>query len=472
MMITQVKTRFCPSPTGFIHLGNLRTAIFNALLAKQAQGVFLLRIEDTDQSRSEARYTDALLQDLRWLGLMWQEGPEQEQDHGPYWQSQRQPIYDQYYQQLIADGRAFYCFCTEQQLAMARKIQLSAGRPPRYLGTCRNLTQAEIDAKLAQGLKPTLRFRVPVDQSIIFHDIVRGEQRFQSNDLGDFVIRRADGTAPFLYCNAIDDALMGVTHALRGEDHLTNTPRQLLVLAAVQLPAPIYGHIPLIVGSDGSPLSKRHGSRSVAELREQGFLPLAILNYLARLGHTYNQDGVLSYAELAEHFSLSALGRSPARYDEQQLLYWQRAALNKLDFAALSLWLKANHIQSANHPAFLQLIKDNIVFPADVDYWSGKLLADDWSFSAENQALLQAAGKAYFLTAINAVKKHNVDFNQVIHAMQQQLQVKGRALFQPLRVALTGELHGPEMARLLQFLGVENVLARLQRVLDFFPNLD
>ena len=260
-----LKTRFCPSPTGFLHLGNMRTALFNALFAKNQQGTFLLRIEDTDKTRSEERYTDALCADLKWLGLQWNEGPGCDSAAGPYWQSQRQTVYDTYYQQLEAGNWVYPCFCTEQQLALARKLHISSGKPPRYTGICRNLTPEMVQEKCAQGLKPTLRFRVPLDQETVFHDLVRGDQRCNHHDMGDFIIRRADGTPPFMYCNAIDDALMGVTHALRGEDHLTNTPRQIMILKALNLPIPTYGHISLIVGADGTPLSKRNGSRASYE---------------------------------------------------------------------------------------------------------------------------------------------------------------------------------------------------------------
>lgn len=298
-----MKSRFCPSPTGHLHLGNTRTALFNALLAKNQSGHFLLRIEDTDESRSFDHYTQALLDDLHWLGLDWQEGPEVDGPHAPYWQSKRQSIYAEYYEKLIQRQLAYLCFCTDSELAIERKVQLASGQPPRYAGHCRNLTAAEIETKLEKGCLPTLRFCVPKNQTIEFNDLVRGIQRFNTDDIGDFIIRRADKTASFIFCNAIDDALMGVTHALRGDDHLTNTPRQLLVLQALDLPAPNYGHIALIVGHDGSPLSKRHGSQSLLELREEGFLPEAITNYLARLGHNYKQTHYLSLAELSAHFS-------------------------------------------------------------------------------------------------------------------------------------------------------------------------
>ena len=281
-----IKTRFCPSPTGYMHLGNIRTAVFNYLLAKALGGVFLLRIEDTDRERSQSLYSDALQKDLEWLGLHWQEGP--------YFQSERQNIYDQYYQQLIDKDLAYPCFCTEEELTLSRKIQRASGKPPRYPGTCAHLTETQIQEKKSSGLIPTLRFRVNDDEVIEFDDLVRGHHRFLGKDIGDFIIRRTDGTSPFMFCNAIDDALMGVTHALRGEDHVANTPRQVLILKALNLPAPQYGHISLIVGPDGSPLSKRHGSQSVQDLRESGYLNIALNNYLARLGHYYEDNRFIS----------------------------------------------------------------------------------------------------------------------------------------------------------------------------------
>ncbi|MCC8999105.1 MAG: glutamate--tRNA ligase, partial [Candidatus Contendobacter sp.] len=327
MTTKTIKTRFAPSPTGYLHLGNVRTALFNALLSQHWGGQFLLRIEDTDQERSRPEYVAALLEDLRWLGLDWQEGPEVGGPQAPYAQSERAAIYAKYYQRLEAADQAYPCFCTPAELALSRKRQLAAGRPPRYTGTCARLSEAERRARRERGLQPTLRFQVPVAQTVEFIDRVRGPQRFASADIGDFVIRRADGAPQFFFANAVDDALMEVTHVLRGEDHLTNTPRQLLLLQALDLPAPEYGHLALIVGSDGGPLSKREGDLSLRELRAAGYLPEALLNYLARLGHSYECDSWMDPAELAAGFAPERLGRAPARYDAAQLLHWQSEAV-------------------------------------------------------------------------------------------------------------------------------------------------
>ncbi len=457
------KTRFAPSPTGYVHIGNVRTALFNALLAKHDKGIFLLRIEDTDQNRSEETYAEQLQHDLLWLGLAWQEGPGVGGDQVPYFQSQRQSIYAQYYQQLEEAKHVYPCFCSDQELAIARKLQLSSGKPPRYQGTCRQLSAEQIKQKIEQGLKPTLRFRVPDSQVIEFNDFVRGPQRFQSNEIGDFVIRRGDGTAAFFFCNAIDDAVMKVTHVLRGEDHLTNTPRQLMILQALGLPFPQYGHMALIVGPDGAPLSKRHGSRNIKELKQLGFLPQAIINYLGRLGHYYPDNSYMDLTQLATNFSVSALGSAPARYDQEQLLYWQKQAVQHLDESSLWDWLGAEVQQLIPTTAknlFIQTIKANITFPTDALHWA-KIFFTDLHYSAESSAILKQADAKLFETAITVLAQAGTDFKALSNAVSQQLNIKGKALFQPLRVALTGELHGPEMGHIVELLGKDKIHARL-----------
>lgn len=470
MKNTILKTRFCPSPTGFLHLGNMRTALFNALLAKGVQGTFLLRIEDTDKARSETHYIDALQTDLRWLGLEWNEGPGCEGDAGPYYQSERQALYDTYYAQLEEKNLVYPCFCTEQQLALARKIQVSSGKPPRYAGTCRHLTKEAVAEKIAQGLKPALRFIVPLDQETTFQDVVRGEQRFNHNDIGDFIIRRADGTPPFMYCNAIDDALMGVTHALRGEDHLTNTPRQIMILKALSLPIPTYGHISLIVGSDGAPLSKRHGSRSISALREEGYLPLAIVNYLARLGHHYTQEQWMDREQLAVHFSMKALGAAPARFDAHQLLHWQHETVSRLNTAQLWEWMQLEKdpiLPAEERDLFVETIRHNVTFPADAKKWLDHLYTENWEYGEAEKEILVQAGAAFFETAIAALTEEKPDLEKITTHLKETLGVKGKALFQPLRVACTGELHGPELAQVISLLGKTRLHQRLERARFF-----
>lgn len=470
MIDQNIKTRFCPSPTGLLHMGNLRTALFSALLARSGHGRFLLRIEDTDQQRSEERYAEQLEKDLLWLGLEWQEGPGHDLGRGPYHQSKRAAIYNDYYHRLEAMGTAYPCFCSEEELALARKIQRSAGKPPRYPGTCQNLAPLQIEAKLAQGLKPTLRFRVPLHQEITFTDLVRGEQRFNSEDLGDFIIRRADGTAPFLYCNAIDDALMEVTHVLRGEDHVTNTPRQILILQALGLPIAEYGHISLILGMDGAPLSKRSGSRSLVELRNEGYLPLAIVNYLARLGHYYGHDEFLSLEQLGSQFKLTSLSTSPAKYNPDQLLFWQKQAIDHLTTNEVWDWLGIEFftaIPEAQRTAFLEAVRPNIMFPADAHRWA-KIIFEDELGVHDDQML---ADPNYFAQTLIAFERHGADAQKILDHLKTELGLKGKLLFQPLRLAVTGESHGPELGKLMALIQPEKIKQRLLRAKQRAENL-
>lgn len=461
-----MKTRFAPSPTGYLHLGNIRTALFCALLARKEQGVFLLRIEDTDQLRSGAEFAEQLEYDLHWLGLDWQEGPQVGGKHGPYFQSQRQAIYAEYFQKLAQKSLVYPCFCTEQELAIARKVQLTSGQPPRYLGTCRNLSTEQIAAKQAEGLLPTLRFRVPDGVMIEFTDFVRGPQKFLSNEIGDFVIRRGDGSAAFFFCNAIDDSLMGVTHVLRGEDHLTNTPRQLMILQALDLFKPQYGHMPMITGPDGSPLSKRHGSRSIKVLHKQGYLPLAIDNYLARLGHYYSDNSFMTLEQLAAHFATANIGSAPARFDEAQLLYWQKQAAQHLTIDEFWHWVGQDIqvlIPDNAKSAFFDAIHTNVIFPEDAKNWSEIIFADSLTYTADAVDVLKQTDTQFFTVALNAVEQYKTDFKAISNSVQQALNLKGKALFHPLRLALTGRADGPEMVKVAPLLGAEKIKKRFQQ---------
>ena len=473
LMKIPIKTRFCPSPTGYIHIGNVRTALFNVLLAlKAAENSLLLRIEDTDKTRSYDEYTQALMNDLHWLDLSWDEGAgcSPEGEHGPYWQSQRQPIYDQYYKTLLANNQAFPCFCTEAELALQRKVQRASGRPPRYAGTCRHLTPDQIAQKRAQGIPETLRFRVPDNQTITFVDLVKGRQQFLSDDIGDFIIRRADLSAPFMYGNALDDALMGVTCVLRGEDHLTNTPRQLMILAALDLPAPTYGHISLILGEDKLPLSKRNGSQNIQQLREAGYLPIAIVNYIARLGHYYESNELMSLQALANNFELSHLSTSPARFEASQLLFWQKQAVMQLDNTAFWQWLPVSvteQVSAADREAFIRAISANVVFPEDAIVWADCIYKGDHTYDEVGQAVLSDTTAAFFDAAIAAIEQFGLDYKALTQHIKATQQAKGKALFQPLRIALTGQLQGPELACLLRLMGKESVIKRFEKAKAF-----
>src|SRR3990167_7496803 len=463
-----MKTRFCPSPSGYIHLGNARTALFNYLHAHAQKGRFLFRVEDTDQERFKPEYDEALQADLHWLGLTWDEGPGKEDDQAPYYQSQRQAIYNDYYQRLESMGAAYPCFCSEEKLALMRKVQRSSGQPPRYTGVCRSLTPQEKADKMASGLKPTLRFRVEDHQEVVFHDLARGEQRFKTDDIGDFIIRRGNGMPSFMFCNAIDDALMGVTQAMRGEDHLTNTPRQILILQTLGLLPPTYGHISLIVGADGSPLSKRHGSRSIRELRQAGFLPAALNNYMARLGHYYPNEAFMSLEQLAQKFKMDSLSKSPAKFNLPQLYYWQKEAVTRLTADEFWQWAGpevVRQIPVEKRALFVATVQSNVMFPEDVALWASICFQDQpLGFAEEEQKILHEAGFIYFQAAVVAYEKYGEDYHAIMNELKEKLQVKGKALFHPFRVALTGQAHGPELAKLLLLIKADIVMQRFKGV--------
>ncbi|WP_018954198.1 glutamate--tRNA ligase [Thioalkalivibrio sulfidiphilus] len=473
MSATPVKTRFAPSPTGLLHLGNLRTALFSALLARREGGIFLLRIEDTDAARSRDEHVVDIMEDLRWLGLHWQEGPEVGGPHGPYVQSERAGIYGEDYQRLETAGLAYPCFCSEASLKLSRKAQLAAGQPPRYPGTCSHLSPDEVQARLAQGLKPTLRFRVPAGRQLRFEDLVRGEQRFDTDTIGDFVIRRSDGTPAFFFSNAVDDAMMGVTHVLRGEDHLANTPRQMLILEALGLPVPSYGHISLILGEDGGPLSKRLGALSLRELRARGYLPRAVLNHLARLGHHFEADGLMDLDALARGFDTARLGRAPARHDPVQLDHWQHLAVLALSEAELEDWLGESLedvVPEGAREAFLKVLRDNIRFPSEARDWARRLFGRPPEVDAPGRDAMELAGRRFFTAALAALDPAPADFRELAQRVGEATGAKGRHLFMPLRAALTGLSHGPEMRDLWPLLGPERVAERFTAARDSLPH--
>jgi nondiscriminating glutamyl-tRNA synthetase len=458
-------TRFAPSPTGELHLGNARTALFNLLLARHGGGRFVLRIEDTDTERSREVHTGGLLEDLRWLGIEWDAGPDREDERGPYRQSQRGEIYARHLDALEQRQAVYPCFCTPLELQLSRRAQLAAGKPPRYAGTCRELSAAERASRAARG-PATLRFRVPRGERIEFLDFVRGPQSFLSDDIGDFVVRRADGSGAFFFCNAVDDACMGVSHALRGEDHLTNTPRQLLILSALGLPAPSYGHVALIVGADGAPLSKRHGAVSVREYRGRGYQPLALANHLFRLGHSGAQHGLLGLDDMARAFDPTHLGRAPARFDEQQLRVWQKDAVHHLSPEAARNWLAAvmpAGLDAGAARAFIAAVLPNLVLPEDARPWVEIVFGDPPALAAAGEELVRGAGTGYFAAAAAAAATSSDDLPAIAAAARAASGRKGAALYMPLRLALTGRADGPELAPLLKAMPPGKARERLAR---------
>ena len=463
MSAATVVTRFAPSPTGELHLGGARTALFNYLLARKLAGRFVLRIEDTDADRSQDRFTASLQADLAWLGLHWDEGPDRGGPSAPYHQSQRGEFYQRYFEQLEGAGLVYPCFCTPLELELARRAQLAAGRPPRYAGTCRHLSDSARAARTAEGRRASLRFQVPSGCVLEFEDLVFGPQRFLTDDIGDFVIRRENGSAAFFFSNAVDDALMHITHVLRGVDHLSNTPRQRLVLEALGLPIPRYGHVSLLLGADGAPLSKRHGAMSVAELSASGYASEAVCNDLFRLGHSSANNHLLTLAEMAEAFELSHLQRANAHFELAQVRHWQSEWVHSLSPSAAREWLAPllpPNLSSAQAEAFLAAVLPNVVLPEDVRLWVEVVFGERLDYEEPALQAAQAAGAEFFRAAAAAIEEHT-DGTVNLAAMSDATGKRGAALFTPLRAALTGRLHGPKLAPLLTAMPLARARARL-----------
>lgn len=462
MSASALVTRFAPSPTGHLHLGNARTALLNYLAARHADGQFILRVEDTDEARSSEEFMRELFEDLRWLGLDWDAGPDVGGPHDTYRQQQRRGIYEEWLTRLDLAGLTYPCFCTPAELNIARKQQLAAGKPPRYPGTCRDLTEAQRAERLVSGKAAALRFRVPVGQIVSFVDLVHGEQRFNTDDIGDFIIRRADGSTAFFFSNTIDDALMGVTLVLRGDDHLTNTPRQILILQALELPIPQYAHVALLLGMDGAPLSKRHGDLSLRDLRRRGYLPGAVRNHLVRLGHSCVTDGWLDDAAMKAEFDLHRLGRAAARFDEAQLRHWQKEAVARLSEDEFLRWVNGQlpaDLEPAQLSSFVAAVRHNVEFPADSRLWADVVFGTLPNVEVEAFNSIREAGATFFDAALDLFGTI-ADFRQLAREIGQRTSRKGPALFMPLRAALTGVTHGPELAPLFALMSPDKIRQR------------
>ena len=457
-------TRFAPSPTGDLHLGNARTAFFNFLAARAGGGRLVLRIEDTDAERSDEGRLSGLLEDLRWLGIEWEEGPDVGGPHAPYRQSRRGEHYAAAVATLADRGLVYPCFCTQEELQLARRAQLASGRPPRYAGTCARLAPEEVERRRAAGRAPALRFRVPPGRVVEFTDAIHGPQRFATEDIGDFIVTRADGSAAFFLGNAIDDADMGVTLVLRGDDHLANTPRQILLLEALGRRVPSYGHLPLVLAPTGAPLSKREGAAGLHELRAQGYLPAALRNYLLRVGHTCGTDAWLEAGAMPAHFDLGRVSHSPARFDEAQLRHWQREAVQHSTVEALAEWLgpRLDALSPSDRKlAFVTAVRGNLLFPSDAEPLVRSVVDDAVVPDADAATAISEAGPDFFAAAAREWSSAAGDFKAWTRAVAASTGRKGAALFMPLRAALTGTTHGPELAPLAALMGAERVEARL-----------
>jgi glutamyl-tRNA synthetase len=464
-----IRTRFAPSPTGALHLGNVRTALFNCLYARGRGGRFVLRSEDTDAERSADASLAALTDTLEWLGLRVDEGPAHGGPYGPYRQSERSGLYTDALTRLQDSGHAYRCYCTREELAETRRRQLAAGQPPRYPGTCRDLAADERAEREAAGRVPTIRFRVPDEGTVVFDDLVLGRQTARLREIGDFIIARSDGSPAFFLANAVDDVEMGITHVLRGEDHLTNTPRQLLLLEALGYERlPRYGHFGLILDMEGRPLSKRRGGAMLDELRGLGYRPEALINHLVRIGYAPPGDGLMELPQLAAAFDPARVATGGARHDTAALEGWQRQALDRLDAVALWDWMAAGEPDDAitlpvEGPVFAAAIRPNVLFPGDAWRWARRLFDPQAEPEGDARAEIAAAGPGFFRAALTVQEPApEIDFGGWAKAVGAAAGVRGRGLYRPLRAALTNAVEGPELGAVVPLMPAELVTARLQ----------
>jgi nondiscriminating glutamyl-tRNA synthetase len=471
-----VRVRFAPSPTGWLHVGGARTAYFNWLFARQHQGVLVLRIEDTDVERSTGASEAGVLDDLGWLGLEFDEGPAQGGPHGPYRQSERLPLYRAAAELLVSQGAAYPCFCTDAELEARRSEALADGRPPQYDGRCRRMSAAERAAQLAAGGAHSIRFVVEA-RDWVLDDLVRGEVRFPSGMVGDFVLLRSNGLPTYNFACVVDDAGMRISHVLRAEEHLANTPRQLMLYAALAETPPRFAHVPLILNRDRTKMSKRSGEAAVAvgDYRRDGFVNEALLSYLALLGfHPGDDREILTRADLLQAFSLDRVGRSGSVFDPDKLRWVNAHVLHHAGGAELARWGAtflpdaARAVPDAALERLLEIVRGNLATLADLPGELAPFLDDAPPAPEPDAAEALAAPRAREVCESLAADLESLalwsgeGFKSAVQALGKRLGVKGRDLFQPVRAALTGRTHGPELPLLAEALGRDRCMARLR----------
>ncbi len=478
-----VRVRFAPSPTGPLHIGGARSALFNYLLARKENGVFIVRSEDTDLERSSRESEHNILEALRWLNIQWDEGIEVGGDNGPYRQTERLEIYQEYTDKLISNGHGYYCYCTEEDLEQERQQLIAQGDTPRYLGKCRNLTEEQRKDFESKGHKPVVRFRVPEGQKIHIPDRVRGDVVFESDGIGDFVIVKSDGIPTYNFAVVIDDTTMGITHVIRGEEHLSNTPRQVLLYQALGLSIPEFAHVSLILNTEGRKMSKRDGDTAVIDYQKKGYLPEAIVNFIALMGWSPGgEEEFFTLEEMVQEFSLDRVSKSPGVFDLNKLNHINAHYIKEADPERLTdmaipylkdagvltqgeisteerAWV-THYVQAIiNHLDNIAQVKDYIHYVCGGEGPAPEGEALEILKGEQVPAvldLLEEKLKAQEELTVASVKPL---FKQIT----KELKLGGKQVFMPIRIALTGQMHGPELYDLVPLLGLDNVLSRLAK---------
>ena len=478
---TGVRVRFAPSPTGYMHIGNARTALFNWFFAKKHNGTFIVRIEDTDRERSKEEYTQAMLEDLNWLQLPWNEGPDIGGEYGPYTQSMRSQLYTTHFETLKSKGHIYPCFCQPDELDFRRKEAMKNGTAPKYDNRCRDLTEKDIQEKTDLGIKPSWRFKVP-ERIVRVDDIIRGTVEFDTSIMGDFVIMKSGGIPTFHFAVCIDDGLMKISHVIRGEDHLSNTPKHVLLFEALGYPLPLFAHMPMIMGPDGQRLSKRHGVTSVSEFRELGYLPEALKNYLALLGWAPKDNKeIMGIDEMVDEFSLERVNKSASIFDYTKLNWVNANYLRNTDcgritdlampYLARAGLIKENvdECQMEEITKIVQLVLPYLRCLSEVSEHVEKILNDTIVLGPEEKEIVKDSAILFqeFISGLGSEECGvDYDWKAYFSAVMKKTGLKGKQFYMPLRIAITGSAHGPELIDVINILGKIRCCARVGNILE------
>ena len=478
------RVRFAPSPTGPLHIGGARSALFNYLLARKNGGDFIVRIEDTDLERSSHESEENIFASLAWLGLDMDESIVSGGDYGPYRQTERLAIYQQYTEELLKRGLAYYCFCSEEDIANERQAAMDKGEVPKYSGKCRNLSTEEVAERIAKVEKPVVRFSVPHDQRVVIDDAVRGRVVFESEGIGDFVIVKSDGIPTYNFAVVIDDHLMAISHVIRAEEHLSNTPRQVLLYEAFGWQVPQFAHISLILGEDHKKMSKRHGATSVVQYQEMGYLPEAVFNFLALLGWSPGgEDEIMSKEEIIAKFSLDGVAKNPAVFDMEKLKwlngnYIRQSTPERITDLAIPFLQKEGYLPTEitdeqRHwvNLIVQAVQEKIhtineiadFMPLFVDETVNIVDEEAKSVLLDEDVPIVMAAFRNKLAALENWEAEQV--KKIFKEISKETGLKGKKVFMPIRVALTGQMHGPDLHFIIPILGKELVAERLKQTL-------
>jgi nondiscriminating glutamyl-tRNA synthetase len=485
MMSNEVRVRYAPSPTGHLHIGNARTALFNYLFARNQGGKFIIRIEDTDKKRNIAGGEESQLKYLKWLGMDWDESVDVGGEYGPYRQSERNDIYQTYYNQLVENGHAYKCYCTEEEIAAEREEQTERGETPHYSGKCRHLTSEERAKLESEGREPSIRIIVPEGKTYTFEDMVKGTVSFESEGMGDWVIIKKDGTPTYNFAVTIDDYLMKISHVLRGDDHISNTPKQLMVYEALGWEPPVFGHMTLIVNESRKKLSKRDESiiQFIEQYEELGYLPEALFNFITLLGWSpTGEEELYSKEEFIKIFDASRLSKSPALFDTNKLTWMNNQYMKKIEVDRV-LELSMPHLVKAGvlsesltdeeHEwarGLVSLLQEKMSFGAEIVRLSDMFFKEEAEYEEDAKEVLTGETVPEVLRAfaeeLQKLDNFKADgIKAAMKAVQKSTGQKGKNLFMPIRAAVSGQTHGPDLPQAIELLGKAKVLNRIQKII-------